>query len=336
MQIYHTNAVTNIHVRSAIQASNLSLEDLSCKYSISKNCVSKWRNRTFTSDVSSRPKNISYALNDIQKELIKSIRKASWLSVDEIHEMVNVDPMHAVSRSSVYRTLVNLKLNTIPPEKKEIAKKFKAYDPGYLHIDVTYLPKFDGSKYYLYVAIDRATRLLFYNVYENKTAKSASDFLLLCKDFFPFYISHVLTDNGLEFTNELLRSKKGNPCSLKSQFDKICNEFNIEHRLTKPATPKTNGMVERVNGIIKTNTIMKNLYTQKEKMFVDLDAFLINYNLYRRHGSLRKELDVKTPYDAMMKWFNLSPDLFKVNPDDFKITLLNLRHINSHFSQLTL
>lgn len=331
MQSYHTNAVTNIHVRSAIQASKLSLEDLSLQYGISKNCVSKWKSRSFTSDVSSRPINIEYALNDVQKALIRSIRQASWISIDEIHEMLNVAPEMPVSRSSVYRTLVTLKLNTIPSEKKDLAKKFKEYDPGYLHIDVTYLPKFDGSKYYLYVAIDRATRLMYYKVYKNKTAQSATDFLALCKSFFPFYISHVLTDNGLEFTNSLIRSKKGQPCSMESKFDMLCNEFNIDHRLTKPATPKTNGMVERANGIIKSNTIMKTLYTQKEKMFDDLDRFLINYNLYRRHGSLRKELSVKTLFDALEKWFRLNPDLFITNPMVFKNTLLNLQHNYAHF-----
>lgn len=331
MQIYHTNAVTNIHVRSTIQSSKLGLEELSLQFGISKNCVSKWKGRSFTADVSSRPINIEYALNDVHEALIRSIRICSWTSVDEIHDMVNVNPDLPISRSSIYRSLVRQSLNTIPLEKKQLAQKFKEHEPGYLHIDVTYLPKFDGVKYYLYVAIDRATRILYYKVYMNKTSQSATDFLKLCKVFFPFYISHILTDNGLEFTNKLIRSKKGKPCSMESQFDKLCKEFNIEHRLTKPATPKTNGMVERANGIIKSNTIMKTLYTQKEKMFVDLDAFLINYNLYRRHGSLRKELGVKTPFDALKKWFELSPELFKMIPEDFKNTLLNLRHINTHF-----
>ena len=41
----------------------------------------------------------------------------------------------------------------------------------------------------------------------------------------------------------------------KHKFDKLCSLSEIEHRLTKPATPKTNGMVERVNGTIKNATV---------------------------------------------------------------------------------
>ncbi|MGK0326196.1 MAG: anthranilate phosphoribosyltransferase [Polaribacter sp.] len=33
----------------------------------------------------------------------------------------------------------------------------------------------------------------------------------------------------------------------------------------------------------------------------DLVNFLLHYNLYRRHASLRKELKVKTPFNALEK-----------------------------------
>jgi len=39
----------------------------------------------------------------------------------------------------------------------------------------------------------------------------------------------------------------------------------------------------------------------------DLLKFLMYYILYRRHGSLRKELNVKTPFDAIEKWFEIKP-----------------------------
>jgi len=46
-----------------------------------------------------------------------------------------------------------------------------------------------------------------------------------------------------------------------------------------------------------------------------LISFLVYYILYRRHGGLRKELKVKTPFDAIEKpvvskaepWFELKP-----------------------------
>ncbi len=57
-------------------------------------------------------------------------------------------------------------------------------------------------------------------------------------------ITHILIDNGLEFTNRLIKSKTGNLCQNPSKMNKKCTENNIEHRLTKPSIPKTNGMVD--------------------------------------------------------------------------------------------
>jgi hypothetical protein len=37
-----------------------------------------------------------------------------------------------------------------------------------------------------------------------------------CLAFFPFKITHILTDNGLEITNRLLKSKIGNSCKYKT------------------------------------------------------------------------------------------------------------------------
>ena len=53
-------------------------------------------------------------------------------------------------------------------------------------------------------------------------------------------------------------------------------------------------------------------------MEVDLNKFLMYYNFNRSHGSLRKELNVRTPFDALEKWYKLEPDLFRVNPEEFK------------------
>lgn len=322
-QVYHSNAKTNLNIRLQIQNKTETNSSLALRFGVSKQTVSKWKNRDFLKDVSSRPLNIRYSLNELERAMAISLRTSSWSSIDEVWEnLLEVNPK--ISRSSVYRCFVKEKINQTPVERKEKAKKFKEYEPGYLHIDVTYLPKFNGKSSYLFVAIDRCTRLMTYSIYENKTAENTEDFMDKCFDFFPFNITHILTDNGLEFTNRLLKSKTGKSCQKLSKMDLKCAKNSIEHRLTPPFSPKTNGMVERANGIIKSNTMLKNKYQTINEMNNDLSRFLCFYNFNRRHGSIRKELKVKTPFNAVEKWYQLKPEIFKSTPEQFKNINLNL------------
>ncbi len=167
---------------------------------------------------------------------------------------------------------------------------------------------------------------MYYKVYDAKTSENAAEFMQECLDFFPFAITHVLTDNGLEFTNRLLKSKKGEYCTKPSKLDVVCQKNNIDYRCTKPFTPKTNGMVEKANDIIKNKTIKTTKYNSLQQMNTDLTQFLIFYNLYRRHGSLRRELNVKTPFNAIEKWYELEPKTFKNNPLEFKNKVLSLQN----------
>lgn len=323
-QSYHSNATTNIRLRTEIANSKLTNIELSSQYGVSTKTINKWKSRSIFEDKSSRPLHINYALSELEQLILVNLRVLTWWPLDEISEIINPIAPEKV-RSAVYRTFVREGINRVPEEEKEKAKKFKEYDPGYLHIDVTYLPKINGKKHYLFVAIDRATRTLYYKVYNTKTSANAEHFMLECLSFFPFGITHVLTDNGLEFTNRLIKDKKGNYCKKPSKLDIVCKDNNIEHRCTKPFTPKTNGMVEKANDIIKKKTVKLNRYTTLKEMDEDLTNFLVHYNLYRRHGSLRKELKVKTPFDAVVKWHELDEKIFKAKPEEFKNKILNLK-----------
>lgn len=319
-QVYHSNARTNQHVREIIQKSDLTNVELADKYSVNVKTISKHRKRDYTEDKSSRPNKIHYALTPLEKELIRVVRTLTWMKLDDLVDTIS-ETISKANRSNIYRTLKHFKINKVPEEQKAKANKFKEYQPGFLHIDVTYLPKLDGQKYYLFVAIDRATRLLYYKVYKNKTADNAVEFLKKCKEFYPFYLSHVLTDNGLEFTDKFARGK--NKVSGNHKFDKECQEQEVEHRLTAPSTPQTNGMVERVNGTIKNATIKVEEYKNIDELEADLRKFLIYYNTNRRHSGLKKELKVRTPYEAVKSWFDIEPKIFKISPDEFYTIVLN-------------
>ena len=158
------------------------------RHNVNVKTIAKYKERDFTEDKSSRPNTIHYALSPIDKEIIRVVRTLTWMELDDLTDtIVGIIP-HA-NRSNIYRTLKAFEINKVPQEQKAKAKKFKEYEPGFLHIDVTYLPKFEKQKYYLFVAIDRATRLLYYKVYKNKSSANAVDFLKECKAFFPFYIT---------------------------------------------------------------------------------------------------------------------------------------------------
>lgn len=322
-QMYHSNAVTNVRLRAEIKNSKLSQKELILKYNVSDKTITKWKNREVFEDKTSRPNGIKYALSSLEMLIAINLRTLTWWALDEITEIIKPDDPTKI-RSAVYRTFVRAGINKVPRKQKEKAKKFKEYDPGYLHMDVTYLPKINGVKYYLFVAIDRATRTLYYKVYDAKSSENTESFMQECLDFFPFTISHILTDNGLEFTNRLLKNKKGESCTKLSKLDVFCNKNDIDHRCTKPFTPQTNGMVEKANDIIKNKTIKITSYANLEQMNEDLMKFLVHYNLHRRHGSLRRELKVKTPFNAVEKWHQLDPEIFKESPLIFKRKILNL------------
>jgi hypothetical protein len=81
--------------------------------------------------------------------------------------------------------------DVIPKAEGEIivAKKtFKDYEPGFVHVDIKYLPQMpdESSRRYLFVAIDRATRWVFLHIYGDMTESSSVDFLRRLRETCPF------------------------------------------------------------------------------------------------------------------------------------------------------
>ncbi len=248
-----------------------------------------------------------------------SKEKYNWDQITDYFE----DIWKKVPRTVVYYYIKEWWLSKKRKEaNKRINGIFKKYDPWYIHIDITYWPYLDWKKWYLHVAIDRATRLMYFELHDNKRAETAAKFLEKVISFFPFEITKVLTDNWKEYTlkNHLWK------IDLKGAFDLICEEYNVEHRTTNPYTPQTNWMAEKVNDTIKSNTLKKEIYKDVNEMKTSLMLFLVYYNIDRRHGSLRGEIWVKTPYNALEYWYNIKPEIFYEDLLDFKEKLLTIKN----------
>jgi hypothetical protein len=112
-QNYHSNATTNQHTRAIIQSSELTTKELSLRYSIDVKTSKKWRVRDFQLDVSSRPHNINYALTELEKDIIASIRRSTWSPLDDLTETIQISFPHA-KRSAIYEALKSRGVNTVP------------------------------------------------------------------------------------------------------------------------------------------------------------------------------------------------------------------------------
>lgn len=54
-QIYHFNATTNINIRTQIQTNSVTNSESASRFNVSKQTISKWKNRDFVEDVSCAP-----------------------------------------------------------------------------------------------------------------------------------------------------------------------------------------------------------------------------------------------------------------------------------------
>ena len=103
-------------------------------------------------------------------------------------------------------------------------------------------------------------------------------------------ITRLLTDNSKEFTDRLFASRERGTNG-KHEFDRLCTELDVEHRLTKPGTPRTNGMVERFNGRIG-DVLKTHCFHSGE----DLEQTLLRYVALYNHQLPQSALKSKTPY----------------------------------------
>ncbi|UXY16077.1 DDE-type integrase/transposase/recombinase [Chitiniphilus purpureus] len=191
-----------------------------------------------------------------------------------------------------------------PPTDK--GKPSKAYEPGFVHVDVKYLPQMpdETARRDLFVAIDRATRWVFVQMRPHKTAAAAQAFLAALNKAAPFRIRPVVSDNGSAFTDR--RFNKQKQASAEHEFDRLCAALGIEHRLTQPRHPQTNGMVERFNG-----RISEVLATHRFNAAEDLAQTRTRYvGLYNQHLP-QLALQHRIPLQAMKDWQKQRPELFK-------------------------
>lgn len=313
-QALHSQARTTHLIREEIRNSTLPQAELARLYNVTRQTIRKWQNRDTPEDKSHAPVKMYTTLSPEQELIVVELRKTLLLPTDDLLTITREFINPAVSRAGLGRCLrrhgVSDLRDLIEQESATpVTKKtFKDYEPGFVHIDIKYLPQMpdETSRRYLFVAIDRATRWVYIDLYADQTDSSSVDFLAKVQQSCPVKIIKLLTDNGSQFTDRFTAGSKKKEPSGTHVFDRLCKQFGIEHRLIPPRHPQTNGMVERFNGRISDIVNQTRFGSAAE-----LESTLRNYVKIYNHSIPQRALKHKTPVQALKDWREKRPELFR-------------------------
>jgi transposase InsO family protein len=316
----HGSATTTAAVRRAIQHSQESLRALAKRHGVNPKTVAKWKKRTSVQDERPGPKQPRSTVLTLEEEaIVVAFRRHTLLPLDDCLYALQPTIAH-LTRSSLHRCLQRHGISRLPDTDgdKPRRAKFKRYPIGFFHIDIAEV-RTEQGRLYLLVAIDRTSKFAFVELHEKVTRRVAGNFLRALIAAVPYKVHTVLTDNGTHFTEpsgntwtpdeikEMLARKQ---LFRAHSFELACAQNEVEHRLTKPRHPWTNGQVERMNRTIKEATVQRFHYATHDQLRTHLADFVAAYNFGRRLKTLRG----LTPYEAICKAWTDQPHRFTLNP----------------------
>lgn len=311
----HANATTTPKQRAYLQASTRPAAELAVELGVSETTVRRWRVRDTVQDRPHTPHRLATTLKPMQEFVVVEVRKLLWLPLDDLLVVAGEFVCPDLSRSALDRCLRRhgvARLADLLPEaegKPPLPKTFKDYEPGFVQVDVKYLPRMpdEAEHRYLFAAIDRASRWVYYEIQPDKTADTAAAFLERLQAKAPFRLRTLLTDNGKEFTDRFCATGEREPTG-QHAFDQICTAHGIQHRLIKPRHPQTNGMLERlgrVAEVLKTTT-----FASARHLETTLQRYLHLYN----QQIPQKNLGHVTPLAKLKEYYRTKPALFQKRP----------------------
>ena len=300
----HANATTTPRVRAYIQSSTASVAALAAELGVSETTIRRWRGRASVADRSHTPHRLAISLSPLEEQLVVELRQSLWLPLDDIVEVMHRCLNPDLSRSAIHRCLKRHGVSHRPLVDKPVPQPFEATGVGFVHIDLKHLTRLEGRPSYVFVAIDRATRFAYIEIIASRDAATVAQCLDRFLAAFPHKVHTLLTDNGAEFTDRFGAARwRANPRPTGNHaFDRVCKRHKIDHRLTRPFHPQTNGMVERFNRRIAeairsqpaAGNAGKNKFTSHDQRDAFLKTFVDTYNKTRL-----KCLDYKAPAETL-------------------------------------
>jgi transposase InsO family protein len=270
----------------------MTLSSAAAKFNVTPKTAAKWtrrfqqQGRSGMADRSSRPHRSPRRSHAALHSRVEALRRERWTGM-------RIAQATGLSRATVSRILRRLHLNRMrdldPPTP---VLRYEHPAPGdLLHLDIQKIGRFGavGIRFrgdhkrkvknmgweYLHVAIDDHSRIAFSDILPNQKAASAVTFLRAARDYYArlgIPLRRLLTDNG--------------PCYRSGRFRRACRQLGIQHRFTRPYTPRTNGKAERFILTAMREWAWARPYATSDHRRQQLPTWLHQYNWHRPHASL--------------------------------------------------
>ena len=308
----HGSARTTPRVRAELQRAQEATRALAARHGLNPKTVARWRRRTTTADRPmgpSRPR--SSVLTEAEEAIVVELRRRTLLPLDDVLGCLR-EAIPPLSRSALHRCLQRHGISRLPRDNERASKRkrFAETRIGYVHIDVRELRLAQG-KLFLFLAIDRVSKFAHVAFFDANTKLNGAAFLRGVVAAFPYAIHTVLpTDNGMAFA-DLPKYRDGATARWMGHiFDRVCREHGIEHKLTRPYHPWTNGQAERMNRTVKEATVKAFPYPDLEALKAHVLAFVTAYNFAKHLKALRW----RTPFQAVRDAWTKDPSIFRIDP----------------------
>jgi transposase InsO family protein len=161
--------------------------------------------------------------------------------------------------------------------------------PGFLVALDTVVFFVNGTKRYVFTAIDTVSKIAFARMYTTKSSKNAADFVKRFAYLLDYELWNAGHDNGSEF---------------KKHFQKAITDLKLRDWWSRPHTPKDNPVNERFNRTLQDEFVaMGHLTDDTARFNKELTEWLIEYTFVRPHQSL----GYQTPWEYYSKAARVSP-----------------------------
>jgi transposase InsO family protein len=300
---FHRNAKLGLAGRYALVSAvggGMSLKQAAARFSVSPATAHRWWHRwqdagedaraslSCLGDRSSRPHRSPRQLAPELAEAICACRRDTGWGPRLVGGATGY------AHSTVWKVLNRAGLSRPPRAEREPARRYEWPCPGdLLHMDTSEYARFqqpghrvtgdrssqnrrhrDGVDY-VHAIIDDRSRLAYAEIHPDQRAATVVSFLERALAFYAQHgirIRRLLTDNG--------------SCYRSRHFRAACLELGIQHRFTRPYTPRTNGKAERFIQTALREWAYVRHYFNSEERDQSLLPWLEYYNFHRPHGSL--------------------------------------------------